>query len=122
MANLDTTNQKLSRALSETEHSEPRQQVPAADIFENEDEYLVVADMPGVNTSDVAIELDAEELSVQGKREALDGTPEVYRRVFRIGPDVDPNGVTAELKNGVLHLTAKKSEARRPRQISVRAG
>jgi HSP20 family molecular chaperone IbpA len=122
MANLDTTNRKLSRSLSETEQREPRQQVPAADIFENENEYLVVADMPGVTPSDVAIQLNAEELSIQGQRQAFDGASEVYRRVFRIGPDVDPNGVAAELKNGVLHLTAKKSEARRPRQISVRAG
>ena len=53
--------------------------------------------------------------------ESSNGTPYVYRRAFHVGPGIDPNRISAELKHGVLRVTARKSDALKPRQIKVKA-
>jgi len=122
MSNIETVKNDATRALRTEEATEPVYATPLADILENDNEYLVLADMPGVSPEAVIIELESNELHIEGAHEALDGTREVFRRVFRVGPGVDPDGISAQLTQGVLHLIAKKSDARRPRQIAVRAG
>jgi len=122
MANIETVSKDINRAASPRPPAEVQYQIPAADILENEDGYLVLADMPGVTPSDIAIQLESNELSIVGERQSTEGEPIVYRRVFQVGSGVDPDGISAELKSGVLHLHAKKSESRRTRQIVVRPG
>jgi len=122
MLNPETTKTDAARSLRADASDEAIYVTPLTDILENENEYVVLADMPGVDPGSVAIQLDAKELQVEAQREVVDGTRQVYRRVFRVGPGVDPNGITAELKQGVLHLVAKKSVEQRARQITVRAG
>lgn len=122
MSNIETVKNDSTRSLRSDESTEPVYVTPLADILENDNEYLVLADMPGVNPEAMTIQLDSNELHIEGEHEALDGSREIFRRVFRVGPGIDPDGISAELKQGVLHLVAKKSDARRPRQIAVRAG
>jgi HSP20 family protein len=119
MANA-LTKQPDSRSPQTAEYDQARFQVPAADILENDEHYLVLADMPGVDPGDVEIELEAERLTIEGTVKSL-SPPLVYRRVFQVGNGVDPNGVSAQLKQGVLHLTAKKSQSLQPRRIMVEA-
>jgi len=122
MSNIETVKNDSTRSLRTEDRAEPVYVTPLADILENDNEYVVLADMPGASAEAVSIELESNELRIEGEHEALDGSKEIYRRVFRVGPGVDPEGITAEVKLGVLHLVAKKSDARRARQISVRAG
>lgn len=122
MSNIETVKTDSTRSLRTEDRAEPVYVTPLADILENDDEYVVLADMPGARAEAVSIELESNELRIEGEHEALDGSKEIYRRVFRVGPGVDPEGITAEVKLGVLHLVAKKNDARRARQISVRAG
>ena len=100
---------------------------PPVDIFENEDEILLYADLPGVATGDLTINLENGELSIQGCR-ALEGqeseTDEkerIYHRTFKIPNSVDETKIDASLKLGVLELHMPKREALKPRQIFVRA-
>lgn len=122
MANLQT----LTSTTPVQDHSAPAEQAqyltPAADILENEDSYLVLADMPGVTAENVAIELEANVLSIEGKTTSLDGAALIFHREFKVGSGVDPEGVSAELRQGVLYLNAKKSAARKPRKIAVNVG
>lgn len=122
MANIETFRESPSPTITQAEHFEPRYVTPLADVLENDEHYLVLADMPGVSPENVSIELESNELGIEGKLDGIDGSPLVYKRTFRVGPAVDPTGITAELKEGVLHLTAKKNETQRSRQIAVKAG
>jgi HSP20 family molecular chaperone IbpA len=100
---------------------------PPVDIFENAEEYRVVADLPGVRQEDIDIELERGELVVFAKRELpregeplASGRPDgVYRRVFRIPEDLDRNKIEASFDNGVLQIRLPKSERVKPRRISV---
>jgi HSP20 family molecular chaperone IbpA len=103
---------------------------PAVDIYENEREYLVLADLPGVPSDGVRIRFENGELSLDASRQNGEngsnyiGTEIVvadYRRLFRIPETVDTEKIDAKLTNGVLHLVLPKSSKARPRKISVKA-
>jgi HSP20 family molecular chaperone IbpA len=84
----------------------------AVDVLEGKDEYLVFADVPGAGNDDVTIRYHEGELRLEGD----------YRRVFTVGPDVDPERISAELENGVLKVHLPKKEAAKPRTIQIKAG
>jgi HSP20 family molecular chaperone IbpA len=94
---------------------------PRVDIFENKDELLLVADMPGVRRDDLAIHVDKGQLTVEGRRDLAQGRA-TYRRSFLLPQGVDAGRIDAELVAGVLKLRLPKAEANKPRRIEVRAG
>jgi HSP20 family molecular chaperone IbpA len=87
--------------------------VPAVDILESDNEYLVIADMPGVAQNAIQIDLKENQLAIDGEK---------YARSFELPEFIDRDRVSAELKHGVLTVHLPKSEAVKPRQIEVRAG
>lgn len=100
---------------------------PPVDIYENDDEILLVADCPGVDPNDIDVHLEQGQLDIEGKQvppaEQADSLPPVlFARSFRVPETIDSEGVSAELKSGVLHIRLKKSEAAKPRRIKVSAG
>ncbi|MDJ0763583.1 MAG: Hsp20/alpha crystallin family protein [Myxococcota bacterium] len=99
---------------------------PRVDIFENDNEILLVADMPGVEPSALDVRLDTPQLTIQGRQsvpatEQASLSPLFFERSFRVPPSIDANGVKAELKKGVLKIRLEKSEKVRPKKIQVRA-
>jgi len=121
MANEEIVKNTESGQLQTAEHVEPYLVTPPVDIYENDKEYLLVADMPGVPPEAVSVELEANELRIRGAIQGTSGTPYVYRRAFHVGPGIDPNKISAELEHGVLRVTAKKNDALKPRHIKVKA-
>lgn len=104
---------------------------PPCDVYENAEEFLVVADVPGVASNALDINFDKGELTIYAKRGDLQPQGAMvgaefrgfdYRRKFAVPAGVDAGNIKAELKSGVLWLHLPKSEALKPRQISVRAG
>jgi HSP20 family protein len=105
---------------------------PDIDILENSDNYVVYADLPGVDDKSVDVRLDRGTLTLDAE---LAANPESgwtplhteyrvgsYHREFRISEDIDTSGVSARMHNGVLELVLPKSAERRPRAIRVQAG
>lgn len=95
--------------------------VPNVDIYENDNELLLLADLPGVTSEHVNIQFEPERLMIEGTRVIGDQTV-TYRREFTVAPIFDAEKVTARLERGVLRLTLGKSAAVRPRQIPVTIG
>jgi len=94
---------------------------PAVDVFENKDEILVLADLPGVETADLDVSFEKDKLSFRGKR-AKNGKAFDYARSFVVPSGIDAEHISAELKQGVLSLRLPKSAALKPRSIAVKAG
>ena len=96
---------------------------PAVDVYENADELLMLADMPGASSESVTIRLENSLLTVQARRGASDGAEIAlqYHRAFQVPDSVDPEGISAELKQGVLHVQMKKLERAKPRMIQIRS-
>lgn len=101
---------------------------PAVDIFENEDEIRLYADMAGVEKSDVVVNIDNGRLEFSGLRKMKVTGAAVweefgdveYRRSFSVPQTIEVGKVKAELKEGVLCLQLPKSEAAKPKKIEIR--
>ncbi len=120
-----------NQSQSQLEHASDRPASrPPVDVYENQDEYLLVADMPGVTGDNLRINLQAGRLTIEGnptddpQGTALDRewTTTMYRRSFDIPDTIDTAKVSAELRQGVLRLHLPKQESVKPRRIQVRAG
>jgi HSP20 family molecular chaperone IbpA len=114
---------KEQEGLTERESDKPRL-APPVDVLENQDEILVVADLSGVSRDNLTIRLEESELSIRGEQadpgEGTGWQPVEFHRTFRVPGIVDPEGVSAELKNGVLTVQLRKREEAKPRQIEVK--
>jgi len=98
-----------------------RELAPNIDIFENESELLVVADVPGLDPNDIGVHVDLPEFRIEAKVKGSPDKPVVYTRTFRVDERIDPERVKAEYKEGVLSVHLAKSEAFRPRRVEVRS-
>lgn len=108
-------NNKKEAALAKKEEQEAA--LAPVDVFENDKEYLLVADLPGVPQGGADVTLDRNRLIVQAAAQARR-----YRRELIVPPTVDAEGVEAEIKSGVLTVRLPKRAEQQPRQISVRSG
>lgn len=93
---------------------------PAVDVYENADELLMRADMPGASADSVKIRIENSLLTLQAERQGAEATLRYYR-AFQVPDSVDPEGISAELKQGVLHVQLKKHERAKPRVIQIRS-
>jgi HSP20 family protein len=97
---------------------------PPVDIFESQDEILILADVPGVTTDGLAINLDRDHLTIDARRTQASTGEEAfdYRRTFVVPHGIEADKIAASLQNGVLRLSLPKPAALKPRQIEVKAG
>ena len=110
-----------------------RSWIPAMDLVEEKDEYVLHADLPGVSEKDVKIELEDNVLSISGTRKSehetrKDGYYRVERasgsfsRSLTLPKGVDPESIRAEFENGVLEVRIPKPEERKPRRVEIGVG
>jgi HSP20 family protein len=129
---LEAQKQELT-PTDETERTRDRQCfVPRADIYETEDEIIVLADFPGVDENSVDITLEKNVLTINGYVD--EKQPEGYSlalaeyevgdytRSFRLSNEIDREGIEAMVKDGVLRLRLQKAGPAKARKISVKAG
>lgn len=104
---------------------------PRFDIFETDDELVLWGDLPGVTPDGLDIGFEKSELTVQGQVAPRgEGTQPLlteygvgdFYRTFAVGESIDTEKISAQLKNGVLTIHMPKTEAVKPRKISVTAG
>ncbi|MFO0797828.1 MAG: Hsp20/alpha crystallin family protein [Gemmataceae bacterium] len=102
---------------------------PRVDVLETENEFLLLADLPGVRPGDVDVRFEQGELTVHGRRTAAEGKRRAllgeyaganFHRVFAVTDTVAADRIEADLKNGVLTVRLPKIEAVKPRKITVR--
>jgi HSP20 family protein len=103
--------------------------VPAVDIEETEDGWVVEAELPGVDKKDVNVELRDAELTITGEIKERERAGILRRRTRRTGRfeyrvflpgDAHAEGIDASLHDGVLTLRVPKSERGKPRRIEVK--
>jgi len=110
-----------------------RRWVPAMDLVETDDSFVLKADLPGLDENDVKIEVEDGVLTVSGERKAeheekREGYYRVERAFGSFGraltlPDgVDPEAVSANFDKGVLAIRIPKPEDRKPRKVAIKVG
>ena len=110
-----------------------RRWMPAMDLIESGDHYVLRADLPGLSDDDVNIQLQDNVLTISGERNAEhEENEEGYYRLERAFgsfarsltlPDgVNPDGVQAHFDRGVLEIRIPKPEQKKPRQVQITLG
>jgi HSP20 family protein len=106
--------------------------IPAVDILENEHEIVVLADMPGVESKNVDIDLKDNQLTIIGRVDPVEDDKEAhlyrefewgdYYRQFSLSNVIDQTKINAKIEEGVLRLVLPKLEKAKPQKIKVTAG
>ena len=106
--------------------------VPRADVYETNEGITVLADMPGVDESNVDITLENDVLTINGYVDPAEpeglrlafGEYQVgdYQRAFTLSDKIDREGIEAVVKDGVLRLYLPKVTEAQRRKIAIRAG
>lgn len=131
-----TLNRALDQAFNAALTNDSRVWVPAIDVVEQKDAYLIYAELPGVDASQVDISFEQNVLTVRGtKRSALEATNEGELRVYaaervtgsfersiRLPEFVDGEAIGADFSNGLLKVTVPKAKAAQARRIEIKNG
>ena len=113
----------------QTENGELARVNPPVDIFENDEGYIIRADVPGVAQDAIDIQFERGQLSIEARRPHDEtGTrlraefgPVTFQRSFRIPERIDADHISAKLAHGVLELQLPKAAEIRPHKITIQA-
>ena len=126
-------NKEIQKTDSQESGKEPtrtvRTLVPAVDIQELADAYVVRLDIPGADKASISAKVEGSNLDVAAEvpeyfpKDATlnydDSTPVEYRRAFTLANDVDPGSIEAHYELGVLKITLKKKQQFLPKAINI---
>jgi HSP20 family protein len=104
--------------------------MPAMDLVEADDHFVLKADLPGLSEEDVSIEVRDNALTISGERKAEHESRERgwyrversfgrFSRSLSLPEGVNPDAITAGFDRGVLSVTIPKPEQRKPRRIQI---
>lgn len=105
---------------------------PALDVEETEDGFTLHVELPGVPADNVDVSIEENVLTISGTRDFYaEKNADEFRRVerrfgtfhraVRLPDRVDPDGIAAAFKDGLLTVTVPKAESAKPRRIEVKA-
>jgi HSP20 family protein len=121
----------VTRLVSEPRGARPWS--PPVDIFENENELVLKADLPDIKAEDIDIQVENQTLTLKGRRNfeqqsEKGGYHRIERgygsfvRTFTVPSTVESEKVSANYNQGVLTVTLPKKEAAKPRQVKIGVG
>ncbi len=121
---------RFGKALEQETQTATSDWVPAVDVQELEDRYVIHADVPGVDAKDIEVHMENGVLTIKGERKSeSEEEKEGYKRVERVRgtffrrfsmPDTaDAEHISAKSENGVLAVTIPKQEKVQPKRIQV---
>jgi HSP20 family protein len=110
-----------------------RRWVPAMDLVETDEHFVLKADLPGLAERDINLEVEDNVLTISGERKAehedkREGYVRVeraygsFRRSLTLPEGIDPESVEASFDNGVLEVRIPKPEERKPRRVAIQVG
>ena len=109
MSNIAVNNNSNNNELQTTNAKVESIEVsPDCDIEETKDAFVLNVDMPGLDKSQIKIELDRDMLTVEANEEIDGFEPRHYERQFRVMRNLDPQTIKADYKLGVLNIVLPK--------------
>ena len=110
-----------------------RRWIPAMDLVETQDGFVLKADLPGMGESDVNVELENNVLTISGERKTeheaqhegyyrLERATGAFSRALSLPEGIDAEAVTAAFDNGVLTVRIPKPEQAKPRRVKIGVG
>ncbi len=129
-----TLNRAIDQAFSRASIGDDgnRVWVPAVDVVEKRDAYIVACELPGVDASHIEVGFEQNVLTIRGTKDlGFDGKVEelrvyaaervggAFERAVRLPEFVDGDRIAASYNNGLLTVTVPKAQAAQPRKIAI---
>jgi HSP20 family protein len=122
-----------SPAQGTREGAPVRRWIPAMDLVETGDSYVLRADLPGLSEGDVNIELEDNVLTISGERKSehadrdegyyrIERASGAFARSLTLPEHVNPDSVQARFDRGVLEVRIPRPEQRKPRKVAIPVG
>jgi HSP20 family protein len=110
-----------------------RRWIPAMDLVEDGEHFVLRADLPGVNEDNVKVELEDNVLTISGERKSehedrdagyyrIERATGAFSRSLTLPEGIDPDGIQASFDRGVLEVRVPKPEERKPRRVAINVG
>jgi HSP20 family protein len=110
-----------------------RRWVPAMDLVETDDHFVLRADLPGLSEADINLSLEGDVLTLSGERKAeheergegyyrVERSTGAFSRSLTLPEGVDGDAITARFDKGVLEVRIPKPEQRKPRKLQIAVG
>jgi HSP20 family protein len=110
-----------------------RRWIPAMDLVETDDHYVLTADLPGLSQEDISLEFEGDVLTLSGERKSehterkegfyrLERASGSFSRSLTLPEGVDAEAVTATFDKGVLEVRIPKPEQRKPKKVAIQVG
>ena len=104
---------------------------PAVDVYEDENEFVIKVELPGINRDDVKVSVNENTLSISGERRVdnedkrdnyhrIERSYGQFYRSFTLPPNINTEAIGAQFKDGILRLALPKKEEAKPKQIEVK--
>jgi HSP20 family protein len=111
----------------------PAQWIPPADVSEDERQFTLTLELPGLKAEEVSLALEGNQLEISGEKRfeqesgnapqsrRIERSRRSFRRVFTLPDSVDVDGIEASIADGILTVSLPKTERAKPRSIQVRS-
>ncbi len=107
-----------------------RNWTPVVDVYDNDDNFVIKAELPGIDKDGIEIDVKDRVLTLKGERSSENEVKDdnyyrrersfgKFERAFILPADVDPDKIKADYKDGVLKIDIPKPEEQKPRQITI---
>jgi HSP20 family protein len=101
--------------------------VPAADVYEEAEHYVVALDLPGVDRAALEIDIENNQLAIRGNRPGNGRTEQrserprgKFARTFGLPPSIDQERIEAEYKDGVLYVRIGKRKEQKGQRVEIK--
>ena len=103
---------------------------PLVDIYDNDDNIVITAELPGTNKEDIKVDVKDRVLTLKGERSSGNEVQEEsyhrrertygkFERAFTLPVEVDPEAIQADYKDGVLKINIPKPKEQKPKQVTI---
>ncbi|MEP6570484.1 MAG: Hsp20/alpha crystallin family protein [Acidobacteriota bacterium] len=124
---FEDASQRRASETNPSDEVESADWYPAADIIEDESEYTVSVDLPGIDRATLDISIDDDRLTIKGARAVQDGTSHrgecprgKFLRTFSVPSSVDQSDIRADYKDGVLQVHLPKRPERKAQRVEIK--
>jgi HSP20 family protein len=124
---IEDASQRRTREADIADDLERPDWYPAADVYENETEYIVAVDLPGIDRATLDISVDDNRLSIKGSRTDTGATQHMgecprgnFLRTFSVPASVDLKDIRADYKDGVLRVHLPKRPEGKPQRVEIK--
>jgi HSP20 family protein len=124
---FEDASQRRASEAKPSDEVEAADWYPAADVYENDAEYNVAVDLPGIDRATLDISIDDNRLTIKGNRAGQDTTRHrgecpkgKFLRTFSVPASVDQNDIKADYKDGVLQVHLPKRAERKAQRVEIK--